>query len=359
MITKFRVDNFKTLFANEVQLKPLNILHGPADSGKTNFLEALAFASAAAYGIVDACALAARGVRYGGSHDFMSSSRGKRMASQICLRVDCAEMAHEVRLASPEARATAPWGFKRERLIVNGEIALDETKTKNSRLFTSGNAAITRLTSDPFRDPFFGDLREFRRYALLDAVLRGDRVEERPRDPLGLTGGRLALAFGELARKRPEIAREIVWMVGGSQWQKIHAPRRAGYWSFPLIQQAQLRFTSSTMASGRNEVFSRNVGDGILQALAILTLSMHPGGSALLAIDNSDYGLDSSLTAVVLQAVINWIGSGDCGRQILLVVKDLPSIDIAKGNGKVQVIPFVRDESGQTKDWRTACHLPE
>lgn len=53
MITRVRVQNFKSLKDVSVELTPFTVLIGPNNSGKSNFLSALRFLSATVRGLLD------------------------------------------------------------------------------------------------------------------------------------------------------------------------------------------------------------------------------------------------------------------------------------------------------------------
>src|SRR5258706_3440764 len=65
MITKFKVERFKTLESVELELGNVNVFIGANGSGKSNLLEAFATIAAAAYGKIDHESLVRRGCRPG------------------------------------------------------------------------------------------------------------------------------------------------------------------------------------------------------------------------------------------------------------------------------------------------------
>ena len=111
MITRLRIESFKSIESVELELGQVNVLIGANGSGKSNLLEAVALLAAAASGRVDQSSLMWRGCRPGTYYrplfaDSMPEAHTK-------LSADGSLVSYKVELSSPAEGRLGPWHFKR------------------------------------------------------------------------------------------------------------------------------------------------------------------------------------------------------------------------------------------------------
>ena len=76
MISSIRIQGFKSIVDQTIDLGLFNVLIGANGSGKTNILEAIGVLSAAVHGSINPETLGHRGVRTGSPWDYKSSFKG-------------------------------------------------------------------------------------------------------------------------------------------------------------------------------------------------------------------------------------------------------------------------------------------
>lgn len=118
MITKFRVESFKSLESLEVELGQVNVFVGANGSGKSNLLEAVGVLSAASFGRVDDESLLRRGVRPGVPQLYKSAflHRNSERRPHIFFSAENSTAKYEVSLWNPIKDPNPAWRFKAEFL---------------------------------------------------------------------------------------------------------------------------------------------------------------------------------------------------------------------------------------------------
>src|ERR1017187_428897 len=202
MITKITVTSFKSIENAEIELGNLNVFVGANGSGKSNLLEAIGVLSAAADGKVNDQRLSERGVRLGDPKLYKSAfPPGGRQVPDIAFSGSSQEAHYDVSLNNPVARTRPSWRFETE-LLERGskELVRRDSSLRNSPNTEIGLAAIkaVELKEDDPALALIRRLQNFVIYSPSTPVLRGGGKEDPPRQPLGLSGGRLPDAVHEL-----------------------------------------------------------------------------------------------------------------------------------------------------------------
>src|SRR5712691_8387490 len=127
MITKFKVERFKTLDSVELDLGNVNVFIGANGSGKSNLLEAVGVIAAAASGKVDQESLVRRGCRPKGFLRPMFPDVPEGVQTSL-VAGDGLHM-YAVGLLSPPQGTWTGWEFRREVLTVGDEKLVDRSGT--------------------------------------------------------------------------------------------------------------------------------------------------------------------------------------------------------------------------------------
>src|SRR5437773_2303159 len=107
MITKLKIECFKSIESAELELGNINVFIGANGSGKSNLLEALGVLAAAAFGRVDPESLVRRGCRPGGF--YRPLFRGSSPDAETSASAGGTDLSYCVGLASPPAERAAGW----------------------------------------------------------------------------------------------------------------------------------------------------------------------------------------------------------------------------------------------------------
>lgn len=360
MITKISIKSFKSLEDVEIELGNLNVFVGANGSGKSNLLEAIGVLSAAADGKVTDQTLLQRGVRPGVPKLYKSAfpSTDRRGSSHIYFS-GASERAHyDVSLNNPMTDPSPAWRFKTE-LLERGtaKLASRGPNLKNNPNTENGLAAL-RVVELKDNDPALDLMRRLQEYVIYSPttpVLRGVAPETQPRQPLGLSGGRLPEAVRELLAARSDsehaktISREALQLIG---WAKGYGSAPAA--QLPLSPAAStsptvIRFVDKYMKPERNVLSGYDASEGALFILFLAVLATHPRAPAFCAIDNADHGLNPGLATVLMKNFSDWILSNKDERQILITSHNPAVLDgLPLQNDKVRLFTVDRDNKGKT-----------
>jgi energy-coupling factor transporter ATP-binding protein EcfA2 len=360
MITKVSVTAFKSLEKLEIELGQLNVFVGANGSGKSNLLEALGVLSAAADGKVTDQTLLQRGVRPGVPKLYKSAfpSSGPPQLSHIYFSASSSDAHYDVSLNNPMNDPSPAWRFKTElfergnvKLVSRGPAMRDNPNTEN------GLAAL-RAAELQENDPALAFLRCLQGYVIFSPttpVLRGVASETQPRQPLGLSGGRLPDAVHELLVGRAEnepsmkVTRDALRLIS---WAKSYGSAASA--DLPLSPAASsspkvIRFIDRYMKEGRNVLSGYDASEGALFILFLAVIAAHPKAPLFCAVDNADHGLNPGLAKVLMENFADWVLSSKPQRQILMTSHNPAVLDgLPLQDDRVRLFTVDRDNHGKT-----------
>lgn len=360
MITKVSIKAFKSLEDVEIDLGNLNVFVGANGSGKSNLLEAIGVLSAAADGKVTDQTLLQRGVRPGVPKLYKSAfpSTGTMQLSHIYFSGSSADAHYDVALNNPMHDPSPAWKFKTE-LFERGKVKLVSRgpNLKNNPNTENGLAAlkVAELKED---DTALALMRRLQAYVIFSPttpVLRGVAPETQPRQPLGLSGGRLPDAVHELLVGRSQnepakkVCAEVLQLIG---WAKSYGSAPAT--ELPLSPAASssprvIRFVDRYMKEGRNILSGYDASEGALFMLFLAVLAVHPKAPSFCAVDNADHGLNPGLATVLMKHFASWVLSSKDQRQILMTSHNPAVLDgLPLQDERVRLFTVDRDDQGKT-----------
>ncbi len=361
MINRISVAYFKSIEAAQVELGNLNVFVGANGSGKSNLLEAIGVLSAAADGKVNDQTLLQRGVRPGGPDVYTSAfpSTSGRPLSQICFSGSSDNARYDVSLSNPREAPSSSWRFTTEVLEGDaGRLASREQKLRDSLNAESGLAALkmVELEEGDAALSLMHRLQNYVIYTPATPVLRGLTPETQPRQPLGLSGGRLPEAVRELSAGIRESAAErkvrgeVLGLIG---WAESYDSDRA---SSKSLSQAlgypwpmEIRFRDKYMDPQRNVLSANDASEGALYVLFLLALAKHPNAPAFCAVDNADHGLNPGLATALTERFAEWILSAKDERQVLMTSHNPAVLDgLPLQDDRVRLFTVDRDNRGRT-----------
>lgn len=362
MITSISIESFKSLEKVDVELGLLNVFVGANGSGKSNLLEAIGVLSAAADGKVTDQTLLQRGVRPGVPRLYKSAfpSTHNRQPSHIYFSGASPDAHYDVSLNNPLSDPSPAWKFKTE-LLERGRIKI-ASRGPNSRNNPNTENGLVALKAVELQDndsalSLIRSLQSYVIYSPTTPVLRGVAPETQPRQPLGLSGGRLPEAVRELlATKRQsdnahahKVCHEALKLIG---WAKsygtglaVNLPLSAAASSSPNV----IRFTDKYMKPGANILSGYDASEGALFILFLAVIAAHPKIPSFLAIDNADHGLNPGLATKLMSQFSEWILSNDNPRQILMTSHNPAVLDgLPLQDDRVRLFTVDRDNRGKT-----------
>lgn len=366
MIRQLKIRGFKSITELDIELGVVNCFIGANGVGKSNVLEALGVLGAAANGAVDDESLERRGVRPGLPRLFKSSFQNFRSLPHIGLEaVAQGGASYKVSLLNPLESPDPAWSFKTETLTDGKEIILTDGVRSKGNLNPKAGLAALRLVELPPESPATLILQQLQQYAIYcpnTPTLRGMQPDKQTRDPLGLSGGRLAEAVGDLKRFAEESQSELLddlldlvdWAADVSTSRSVQALLS------PSVARSQevLKFTDRFMAHSRNELTAFDASEGVLYVLFTAALCLSPRSPALVAIDNMDQALNPRLVTALTKRLVGWLtkahlavtnGSATHGRQLMFTAHNPAVLDgLDLDNDEVRLFAMDRDSYGHT-----------
>ena len=360
MITKFSVASFKSLEKAEIDLGHLNVFVGANGSGKSNLLEAIGVLSAAADGKVNDQTLLQRGVRPGVPKLYKSAfpSSGNRQLSHIYFSASSEHAHYDVSLNNPMINPSPSWRFKTE-LFERGSAKLTSRgpNMRNNPNTEIGLAALkaVELREDDAALDLIRRLQNYVIYSPTTPVLRGVAPETQPRQPIGLSGGRLPDAVHELlvGRSQNEPARKVCnEALDLIDWAKSYGSAEASNLLLsPAAGSSQkaIRFVDKYMKPGRNVLSGYDASEGALFVLFLAVLAAHPKTPSFCAVDNADHGVNPGLATVLMKHFADWILRSKDVRQVLMTSHNPAVLDgLPLQDDRVRLFAVDRDNRGKT-----------
>jgi energy-coupling factor transporter ATP-binding protein EcfA2 len=360
MITKITIELFKSIEKAEIELGNLNVFVGANGSGKSNLLEAVGVLSAAADGKVNDQTLLQHGVRPGVPKLYKSAfpSSGGRPDPNIYFSGSSQEANYAVRLYNPMADPSPAWTFKAEVFERGPEILV--RRLPHSQEYPNTEIGFAALKAIELKedDPALALLRRLQNYVIYSPttpVLRGVAPETQPRQPLGLSGGRLPDAVYELLVRRREnklaknVCSEALRLIG---WAKKYGSGSSS--SLPLSPAASssarvIKFTDRYMMPDRNILSGYDASEGALYVLFMAVLAAHPKAPPFCAIDNADHGLNPGLATALTKRFAEWILASKDDRQVLMTSHNPAVLDgLPLQDDRVRLFTVDRDNKGKT-----------
>lgn len=366
MITKFRVESFKSLESLEVELGQVNVFVGANGSGKSNLLEAVGVLSAASFGLVDDESLLRRGVRPGVPQLYKSAFPHKisERRPHIFFSAENSEAKYEVSLWNPIKDPKPAWRFKTEVLRrCTGEKIVDRApfrKLAKEMNVEQGLAALKSVElkeDDPARQ-LLELLRGYSIYCANTPTLRGLTPDQQGREPVGLSGGRLPQAISELQQaqwtKGNEWLQDKVAEIQPDLIDWADSFGSAPSFSMPLSPSAAtskrvIRFRDRFMTPKRNLLSGYDASEGALYVLFASVLILHPKSPDFFAIDNVDQSLNPVLAKKLSAAICRWTLSAPHQKQVLLTSHNPSVLDgLPLQDERVRLFTVDRDNRGHT-----------
>lgn len=366
MLTSLHVAGFKSLRDTTVDLGTVNVFIGANGSGKSNLLEALGVAGAAAFRAVEPEALRYRGVRPGLPALYKSSFAHAPIRRVITIECSSAEAMYRVGLDNPiKSNDPGPWRIHSEWLENEGEQILTRAPRGTrmhlpelQRAKPAPKETLARLAlqaagePEPARD-LIERLTEYAVYSPATSVLRG-LTGDIARPPLGLSGGGLPLAVRDLLDRRGgtfgAFDLEEIWdLIDWAENVQAVASDQASISPAVSTTPTVLRFQDRYMSRSRNTLSAYDASEGALYVLFLLALACHPEAPRTFAVDNFDTALHPRLARELTRRVAEFMIE-DGTRQVLLTTHNPLVLDgLNLLDDRIRLFAVEREETGSSR----------
>jgi predicted ATPase len=185
-------------------------------------------------------------------------------------------------------------------------------------------------------------------------TLRALVGDPQSREPVGLSGGRLAEGFADLRKtvldKDDELLGSVLELM---DWvAEIETTTSAGSLLSPSVPRTKevLKFTDRYMKKNRNTLTAYDASEGALYVLFCAILCLSPQSPKLLAIDNLDQALNPRLAARLTGKLGAWLARADEGRQLLFTSHNpavLDGLDLLDDD--IRLFAVDRNSDGHTR----------
>jgi energy-coupling factor transporter ATP-binding protein EcfA2 len=356
MITKFKIVGFKSIESAELELGNVNVFIGANGGGKSNLLEALGIIAAAAFGRVDQESLVRRGCRPGGL--FRPMFRDNSPDGETVLETSGGGISYQVSLSSPPPRRPMGWEYKKELWVSAGQDLVNrphpEEATKGDP--QAGLAAL-KLAQMDIADPaaiFLKTLAGYSIYSPDTPVMRGLIQDPQLREPVGLSGGRLAQAAAEMmsdpnanTKLLAEFRSSFEWFEAFFSVSTSKGPERSAAGQLLVFLD---KFCLGSKDHARYFFTADEVNEGALYLLLVAVVCLHPIAPKLFALDNADHGLNPVLAKRLMGTMCRWLLEANRERQVLMTTHNPLVLDgLPLQDDRVRLFIVDRDNSGATR----------
>lgn len=375
MLRKLRIERFKSIYEEYVDLGKANLFVGPNGAGKSNILEALGVLAAALSNGIDSASLDLKGVRLSLPHLFKSAFKNHKLPRTFRLEAEFEHGRYNCSISASPASAFLE--FSTEALY-DGNRQVFGRSPHGIKLHSARQQlrAISKEHVSPSRsvwsilEPFADISTELRReldefasfaiYAPQTAIMRGLAVDQRVVEPLGLTGSGLANALDAVIKELPkeEINRilQIVWEPGWADQITIGGHNSNIVPGHVLSEGLVMYIRDKFMHAGRNMLSAFDASEGTLYLIFVATLLAHPRTPKSFALDNVDGTLNPRLVRKLSKHLVEIVaGEAAEGRQAFMTSHHPSSLDSFDIFDRSQRI-FVASRDGQ-KESRGRSHF--
>jgi predicted ATPase len=353
MIETLTIESFKSIQSVTLEPGQVNVFIGANGSGKSNLLEALAVLSAAASGKVDQSTLVYRGCRASSYYRPMFEGYDDEALTRLVACKD--DVSYDVILEAPSAHRLRSWHFVDEKWTHNGNTLLDRPLRDGHHTDPQSGLAALRLADTPPEKPesiFLKALAAYNIYSA-DASILHERVKDpQEREPVGLSGGRLAEAVEELLSSphtdealSEELRDSMDWFSEFTVFMTLqNEPAKAATRGLAFEDRYFRQDSKQWAYLGPNDV-----NEGALYLTFLAVLGLHPLAPKLFAIENVDQGLNPLLAKRLVTKLTERILSAEPKRQVFLTTHNPLVLDgLPLGDDRVRLFTVDRDNKGHT-----------
>jgi len=352
MIRTIRIQNYKSILDHTIELGRFNIFIGENGCGKTNFLEAIAMASAAVAGKLDAEELYSKGVRIAKPSTTFSSFTGKKQKQRIELSFGLEGVEPEGMRAkcSIESRdpddITAAWVDKESNdayahkdigeltesmrtLVKQAHQLLKESASASTTIVSDVEErlmpALQAMKDSAARQLLAHEISDFVIYNLNVLALRGLQVTSR-KEPLGINGENLDVLISSFRKKELDEMMKRSKLVSWLDTFFVDPKDVLKFEGHKLGRSISTLYFRDKFMRQKGNVFSaENANEGILHVLFYLALFISAKTPKFFGIDNIETALNPRLCRKLITEIVEL--ASQHGKQVLLTTHNPATLD--------------------------------
>lgn len=384
MLTEIHIKNFKSIADDSIALGRVNVFIGENGCGKSNILEALAFASTSMVSnSIDKDILAGKGVRIAKPSLMVNSFKGKKQNPEICVEMKAEKedktfilktmpdnddihsakwLGEKLSIEKIETQKKADELLIKE--YINNFKEMLEHSNENDDEFLKllnefgkeknisdkieafmGNAKEIQLIA------LFKDIMPFLIYCLNTPALRG-LTQQSLKEPVGIHGENLDVLIANFSKEENEILQKYNYLIDwldDYMFDMQDSMRLKGYKQ--NLSKSRLYFTDKYMASKNNVFSSENANEGILHLLFYLAVMISKDTPKCFAIDNIESCLNPHLCRHLMTEICKLAKEND--KQVLITTHNPAILDgLNLYDDEIRLFTVARNNKGQTKTKR-------
>lgn len=367
LIRKVKVENFKSITNNEIQLGRINVFIGENGCGKSNILESLALISASVSNDVNFDGLYGKGVRIARPNLMVNSFLEMRQSSNIDLQVIATIQNKDIKFKYrlyPEHPSDiyTKWKDKEEEeelrriiTVLGEDMGVDYDQFEdNIEIFRAvvGKFNSQKQKKQKDENELKDILSDFSIFDLNTRSLRGIVPVDSRKTPLGINGEGLDLlisTFNSYEREQLMKSIELFSWLDDIKTDKNDKMKLEGL--KPGRSSSTLYFSDRFMQKQNNILSAENSNEGILHVLFYLALFISNRTPRFFAIDNIETALNPKLCQKLIRILA--ILAKERSKQVLITTHNPAILDgLNVADDEQRLFEVYRTSEGYTKTRR-------
>jgi AAA15 family ATPase/GTPase len=355
MFEKIRIQNFKSVYDETLELGRVNVFIGENGSGKSNLLEAVAFASAAAgNGEFDNDILFSKGVRVAMSSLMLSSFLEKKQNKAINIRLYDSILGDFLfDLETVNVDYFPNWKAKNNEFykLSNGFNNIDLSQKTTSELLEILEIFNKLIENKSFLDKSnYLALKDFLIYTANTTFLRGIHTESR-KEPLGINGEGLDVLLASFDKDEIEKLKRYNYLIGWLEDFFMDMDDGLKLRGYKLNRSKSVLYFKDRFMMRKNNVFSaENANEGILHILFYLALMISKRTPKFFAIDNIESSLNPHLCREIMTIICDLAKEEGSEKQLLITTHNPAILDgLNLNDDDIRLFEVYRNNNGHTK----------
>jgi predicted ATPase len=311
MITDLHIKNFKSIADETISLSNVNVFIGENGCGKTNILEAVGFASAAAKDDLSSQTLYSKGIRNAKPSLILNSFLGKKQKDEIELSIkNSAIDAYKYLIVSENMESVfADWKINLRA----------EADFKTYLIYTPNTLSLRGIQNDS------------------------------QTEPVGINGENLDVLISSFNVVEMNTLNKYATLIGWLEkiiLDESDALKFAGY--KPNRSKSRLYFQDKFMSKKNNLFSAENANEGVLHILFYLSLFISNRTPKFFAIDNIETALNPKLCRTMMKAVAELAIEKE--KQVLITTHHPAILDgLNLHDDRQRLFVVKRNDEGHTK----------
>ena len=355
MFEKIRIQNFKSVYDETLELGRVNVFIGENGSGKSNLLEAIAFASAAAgNGEFDNDVLFSKGIRVAMSSLMLSSFLEKKQDKTINISFfDSILKDFSFDLETVNAGYFPNWKANNNEFnkFSNGLDNIDLSQKTSTELLEFLEIFNKLSRSTPFSEKSnYLALKDFLIYTANTTFLRGIHTESR-KEPLGINGEGLDVLLASFDKAEMGKLKRYNYLIGWLEDFFMDMDDALKLRGYKLNRSKSVLYFKDRFMMRKNNVFSaENSNEGILHILFYLALMISKRTPKFFAIDNIESSLNPHLCREIMTIICDLAKEEGSEKQLLITTHNPAVLDgLNLNDDDIRLFEVYRNNNGHTK----------